>query len=152
MRRVMVCAFEVAPVLPKITLPNRRLFGESVRVLATGVMVEVGVAKRVALAVAVNVAVAVRVAVRVNVVVGVSVAVLVGVAVLVAVGVGDVADVDGTAVGVGIGPPVAESTKAPRPWVPANVTPLRFCSISKTGTAGMTPRLNGTQVCPRLVL
>ena len=100
-------------------------------------------------------------------------AVAVEVRVEVAVAVGDgvpvpvaVAVIDGVAVGVGVAEPVAAgvevgavpgdpspvSSNIPRPWVAAKTTPLRFCSISKTATAGITPRLKATQVDPPSVV
>jgi hypothetical protein len=129
------------------------------------VAVAVGVAVTVAVAVAVDVAVAVTVAVdvadAVAVLDGVGVAVAEGVPVRVAVAEVDAVGVDvevfeladvGVDVGVMPGEPSPDSSNIPRPCVAAKTTPLRFCSISKTATAGIVPRLNGAHVFPPSVV
>lgn len=119
------------------------------------VAVAVGVAVTVAVAVAVDVAVAVTVAVdvadAVAVLDGVGVAVAEVDAVGVEVGVFELADV-GVDVGVMPGEPSPDSSNIPRPCVAAKTTPLRFCSISKTATAGIVPRLKGAHVFPLSVV
>jgi hypothetical protein len=121
-----------------------------------GAEVAVGVVVYVAVGVAVEVAVPVGVGegVGVSVVVGVAVGVIVevgvpvgvgeAVGVMVAVGVEDGVGLAGTSSGVA-------STNAPRPWVPAKITPALFCSRSKTGTAGI-PELKTAQLLPLSVL
>jgi hypothetical protein len=98
-----------------------------------------------AVAVAVADAVAVLVAVALGVTDGVGVIARVGVAEVVGAGVCD-------GVGVAPGDPSPASSNIPRPWVAAKTTPLRFCSISKTATAGIAPRLKGAQVAPPSVV
>ena len=117
------------------------------------VTVAVGVAVGVADRVAVEVADAVAVGVADGVWVAVDDAVAVAVAVVVGVGVAELVEA-GVADGVGVmpGEPSPDNWNIPRPWVAANTTPLRFCSISKTATAGITPRLNGPQVEPPSVV
>ncbi len=58
----------------------------------------------------------------------------------------------GVAVDAVPGDPSPVSSNIPRPWVAAKTTPLRFCSISKTATAGITPRLKAAQVDPPSVV
>ena len=129
--------------------------------VAVAVAVEVVVAVAEAVAVGVPVADAVEVADAVGVLDRVSVAVGDDVPVRVAVGVIDAVGVGvrlaepaavGVDVGVVPGEPSPDNSNIPRPWVAANITPLRFCSISKTATAGIVPRLNGTQVFPASVV
>ena len=114
---------------------------------------------KVAVTVGVAVAVGVELDVGVGVADGVRVAVGDGVPVAVAV-------IDGVGVGAGVAEPVTAgvevgvvpgdpspvSSNIPRPWVAAKTTPLRFCSISKTATAGITPRLKAAQVDPPSVV
>ncbi len=135
--------------------------------VADAVAVAVAVRVEVAVADAVTVAVAVRVEVAVTDAVGEAVAVAVAVRVEVAVAGGvAVAAIDGLGVGVGSaelvaagvevdavpGVPSPASSNIPHPWVAAKTTPLRFCSISKTATAGITPRLKAAQVDPPSVV
>src|SRR5580658_7585520 len=111
--RVTIWAFEVSPLLPKMTFPNRRVAGVIVNLTSSGVLVGAGVGVRVA--VGVGVAVLVGVCAGVTVAVGVGVAVLVGVAVGVGVTVGVAPNTVAIAVGVGSGPTAPDNSYAPRP-------------------------------------
>jgi len=152
-------AVTVAVAVPVAVLDGVAVaVGDAVAVvLAVAVLVAVMVGDAVTVAMAVAVRVIVAVADAVGnpgaLAVGVAVPVRVAVAVIDAVRVGvEVAETVGAGVGVEPGDPSPDSSNIPRPWVAAKTTPLRFCSISKTATAGIVPRLNGAHVFPPSVV